>query len=540
TTTPTVPAGQPNVLNQVQVTAKSPGITNLVASVSGVSSNPYPLTTCLIQSIYLQIGGQNQAGNSITVNNGASIPITAIAVDTLCGVANNTPLTAAPLTWSTTNPEVAAFSTASSSAVTNNATARDNLGGTTLFASCTPPSCNIGVLPSLPIYATDYNATAHPTKCQPPNVTNAYRAISVQVTSTAKTPPTYTAWAATTDCGDALGCTSSLFAATPGTTPINSIVSIISVPRTPNSVMFNYLSSSRLYLGSDQGLMFLDVTSKGGVSLVSNVTTPCNIALCGRVLTISNDGKLVVVSDTVSTPSQVYIYNGSSSGVAPVDLIIPGETATAAAFSPDQLKLFILTNAGNMYVYSTVDALSSFSPIATSVTNVIFSADGSFGYVAGTPGATSVSGFATCDTPTTNVLSGVTTKAVPLVLYPSPTFQLDSQGDWTQIVVALDPPYVDTFGVNVAQVPLPYNQFACTPPSVSPNLSYSTSSNLGQGDFTPIYSQLVNDGTEMIVVAQGSPNVFIFNVSNGTTTSVGLNDPLGGNSVPLAASASTD
>src|ERR1019366_7130949 len=265
TTIPIVPAGQPNVLNQVQVAAKSPGITNLVASVSGVSSNPYPFTTCLIQAIYLQIGGQNQAGNSITVNNGASIPITAIAVDTLCGVANNTPLTSAPLTWSTTNPEVAAFSTAASSAVTNNATARDNLGGTTLFASCTPPSCNIGVLPSLPIYATDYN-------------------------------------------GDALGCTSALFAVTPGTTPINSIVSIIGVPRTPNSMMFNHLSSSRLYLGSDQGLMFLDVTSKSGstVSLVSNVTTPCNIALCGQVLTISNDGKLVVVSDTVSTPSQVY------------------------------------------------------------------------------------------------------------------------------------------------------------------------------------------------------------------------------------------
>ena len=314
TTTPFVPAGQPNVLNQVQITAKSPGITNLVASVSGVSSNPFPFTTCLIQAIYLQIGGQNQAGNSITVNNGASIPITAIAVDTLCGVANNTPLASAPLTWSTTNPEVAAFSTATSSAVTNNATARNNLGGATLFASCTPPSCNIGVLPSLPIYATDYNVTAPPTKCQPPNVTNAYGTISVQVTSTALTPPTYTAWAATTDCGDALGCTSSLFAVTPGTTPIDSIVSITSVPRTPNSMMFNHLSSSRLYLGSDQGLMYVDVTAKSGstVSLVSNVSTPCNVALCGRVLTISNDGKLVVVSDTVSTPSQVYIYNGST------------------------------------------------------------------------------------------------------------------------------------------------------------------------------------------------------------------------------------
>jgi len=524
TTTPTVPAGQPNVLNQVQVTAKSPGITNLVASVSGVSSNPYPLTTCLIQAIYLQIGGQNQAGNSIAVNNGASIPITAIAVDTLCGVANNTPLTSAPLTWSTTNPEVAAFSTASSSAVTNNATARDNLGGTTLFASCTPPSCNIGVLPSLPIYATDYNATAPPTKCQPPNVTNAYGAISVQVTSTAKTPPTYTAWAATTDCGDALGCTSALFAVTPGTTPINSIVSIVSVPRTPNSMMFNHLSSSRLYLGSDQGLMFLDVTAKSGstVSLVSNVTTPCNIALCGRVLTISNDGKLVVVSDTVSTPSQVYIYNGS----AVADLIIPGETATAAAFSPDQLKLFILTNAGNMYVYSTVDSLTSV-PIATSATDVKFSADGSFAYIAGTPApGTSISGFATCNPQLPEGSLGfVTTPGIPTQIFPSPD---------AQHVIAIDPPNIDIFTASDKQNPLLDGQFTCNDPSVT--FSGVQSFNLGQGNFTPLYSQLVADGTELIIVAKTIPAVLLFNVGSGTTTSI----PLVGGSTPLSASASTD
>ena len=523
TTTPTVPAGQPNVLNQVQVTAKSPGITNLVASVSGVSSNPYPLTTCLIQSIYLQIGGQNQAGNSIAVNNGASIPITAIAVDTLCGVANNTPLTSAPLTWSTTNPEVAAFSTASSSAVTNNATARDNLGGTTLFASCTPPSCNIGVLPSLPIYATDYNPASSP-KCQPPNVTNAYGTISVQVTSTAKTPPTYTAWAATTDCGDALGCTSALFAVTPGTTPINSIVSIVSVPRTPNSMMFNHLSSSRLYLGSDQGLMFLDVTAKSGstVSLVSNVTTPCNIALCGRVLTISNDGKLVVVSDTVSTPSQVYIYNGS----AVADLIIPGETATAAAFSPDQLKLFILTNAGNMYVYSTVDSLTSV-PIATSATDVKFSADGSFAYIAGTPApGTSISGFATCNPQLPEGSLGfVTTPGIPTQIFPSPD---------AQHVIAIDPPNIDIFTASDKQNPLLDGQFTCNDPSVT--FGGVQSHNLGQGNFTPLYAQLVADGTELIIVAKTIPAVLLFNVGSGTTTSI----PLVGGSTPLSASASTD
>ncbi|MGA2357459.1 MAG: hypothetical protein ABSF66_00540 [Terriglobales bacterium] len=520
TTTPIVSAAQPNVLNQVQVTAASPGITNLFASVSGVTSSPYPYTTCLIQAIYLQIGGQNEAGNSITVNNGASIPITAIAVDTLCGIANSTPLTKAPLTWSTTNPEVAAFSSTTSSAVSNSAAARNNLGGTTLFASCTPPSCNIGVLPSLPIYASDYNVT-DPPKCQPPNVTKAYGTISVDVTSASKVA-TYTAWAATTDCGNASGCTSALFAVTPGTTPIGTIVS---VPRTPNSMMFNHLSSARLYLGSDQGLMYMDTTAKSGstVSLVSSTSIPCNVALCGQVLTISNDGKLVVVSDTVSTPSQVYIYNGGSGAFA--DLIIPGETATAAAFSPDQLKLFILTNAGNMYVYSTADPLTSV-PIATSATDVKFSADGSFAYIAGTPTGASISAFATCNPqlPQGN-LGRVPTPGIPLQLFPAPD---------AQHVIAIDPPNIDVFTGSDTQNALVDGHFTCNAPSVT--FGGVQSFNLGQGNFTPLYGQLVADGTEVILVAQKIPAVLLFNVSSGTTTSI----PLVGGSTPLSASASTD
>src|SRR6202165_5063995 len=132
---PFVPPNQPNVLNQAKTTAKSPGITNLFASVSGTTSSPYPYTTCLIQAIYLQIGGQSQAGNSITVNNGGSVSITATALDTL-GVTVRNP----PLSWSTTNPEVAAFSSTTNTSGINSATARANLGGAPVFAPCPPPS----------------------------------------------------------------------------------------------------------------------------------------------------------------------------------------------------------------------------------------------------------------------------------------------------------------------------------------------------------------------------------------------------------------
>jgi hypothetical protein len=518
----------PLQLNQVQTTAKSPGVANLFASVSGTTSSPFPYTTCLVQYIRLQVGGQSQAGNSVTVTNGGSVSITATTVDVL-GVTVANP----PLTWSTTNPEVAAFTSTTNTSGSNSATARANLGGATVFASCTPPTCNIGVLPGLPIYASDGLL---------PNGTKGYGTISVDVTSSSK-PPTYTAWAATTDCQDQSGCSSAMFSVTPGTTPIGAIVS---VPRTPNSMMFNHVSAARLYLGSDQGLMYVDVTaSSPSVVQVSNASTPCNVSLCGKVLTISNDGKLVVVADTVSTPSQVYIFD-SSSTTAPVDLVIPGETATAAAFSPDQLKLFILTSTGKMYVYSTVDALSSV-PIATTATDVKFSADGSFAYVAGTP-ASSVSAFSTCSLPTSASvdIGSVAASSTPLEIFPSPVVQADSLG-LTQNLLALEPPNIEFLTAQqFTQVPIPYQvplQLTCNPPTIA-IFSKGLSFDLGQGNFTPIYAQLVADGSELIVVAESIPAVLLFNVTNGTTTSI----PLAGGSVPqrpaqpgqFSASASTD
>jgi len=511
--------------NQVRVTAKNPGITHIFATVGGTTSSPFTYTTCLVQYIRLQINGQGQAGNSIGVSNGGSVNVTATVVDTLNFVLSNP-----PLTWSTTNPEVAAFGTTTNNSTSNSATTRNNLGGATLFASCSPPSCNIGVQPGLPIYASDGVL---------PNGEKGYGAISVDVTSTA-TLPTYTAWAATTDCNNQPGCSSAMFSVTPGVTPIGSIVS---VPRTPNSMMFNHLSAGRIYMGSDQGLMYLDVSSSSpSVALVSSATTPCNVSLCGTVLTISNDGKLVVISDTVSTTSQVYIFNGGSSSTAPIDLVLSnaGETAKAAVFSPDQLKVFIVTNLGNMYVYSTVDATKPLSILAPA-TDVKFSADGSFAYVAGAP-AGSVSAYSICSGPTAPSveIGNVTALSTPLKIFPSPAVQAGTQA-LTQTIFALEPPNIEFLTAEFTQVPLPVMlpntppQLTCNPPDMV-SFSSVASVNLGQGSFDPIYSELAGNGTEMIIVARNVPAVLMFNVANKTTTSI----PLVGNPNPLSASASSD
>lgn len=542
-----IQSGDPsNPVYTVQTTAKAPGITQLVASISGTTSNPYPYMTCLVRYIRLQIGGQGAAGNSVTVNNGGGVNVTATAIDSLYNVVDFGPLGTPPLTWSTTNPEVAGFSTTTNATGTNSATARNNLGGATLTASCSPPSCNIGVLPGLPIYASNGPL---------PNGTPGYGAITVDVTSTSP-PPTYTAWAATTGCQNAPGCTSVLFGVNPAaTSPISAIVTL---PRTPNSMMFNHSSTARVYLGSDQGLMYFDIgNTSPSVGLVSNSPSPCNVSLCGKVLTISNDGKLVVVADTVSTPSQVYIYNAGNASGAPIDLIIPGEIATAAAFSPDQMKLFILTSTGSMYVYSTVDALSAV-PIATSVTDLAFSADGSFAYVAGHPSGASISGYSTCSVTVppapTKFLGSGATSATPLKIFPFQSVPTngpslvsngganDGQPSLVQKIIALEPPNIEILTANYTQQPTKTDagddkKMTCDLPAVSnPLVSKVASFNLGQGNFVPIYSQLVNDDNEFIVVAQNIPAVLLVNVSDGTTTSV----LLANSANPIAASASTD
>jgi len=569
TATPYVPPNQINVLNEAQVTAKTPGITQLVASVSGANSAPYEYTTCFVQAIYLQIAGQGQEGDSTTVNSGTSVSVTATAIDTLYKF-TGVPMPNPPLTWSTTNPEVALFTTTTNTAGSNSAAARINSGGATLTASCAPPTCNIGlpgttpsnpteVVPSLPIYASDGLL---------PNKTQGYGAISVDVapSSTGKLP-TYSAWVATTDCQGASGCTSALFAmAPPATAGANPIGTIVSLPRTPNSLVFNHQASPRLYIGSNQGLMYIDVAGTSlGLALVSNTTTPCNVSLCGTVLTTSNDGRLAVISDSTSSPSQVHIFNGGTSPGPPIDLILdnaafPGEFATTAAFSPDQLKLFILTNAGNMYVYSTVDAFArvpatsgSGPTFAAPATDLAFSADGSFAYVAGAP-ASAVSAYSTCSLPAVPSvdIGTVATANQPLKVFPSPLIAPFQTGlDWiTQKVFALEVPpaksgqstSLQVLTAQFTQDLIPYQdplQFTCNPPLPPPSEPFFTAAtpvSLGQGNFTPLYSRLVANGTELIMVAPNIPAVLIYNVSNRTTTSV----PLVNNAVPFAADASTD
>jgi hypothetical protein len=520
--------GLPN--NQVQVTAKDPGVTQLFASVSGTTSSPEDYTTCLVKSIMLQV--QGGSGNSTSINAGGTKTIVATVVDTL-----NVTLTKPPLTWSTSNPEIATVSTSGV------VTARQTAGAADISASCTPPSCNIGVLPGLPIYSAGRTL---------PNGQSAFGVIVAQVTQTK--PPAATAFAATTDCNDAFNCTSVLFPVAAGANPVGGSVTL---PYTPNSLLFNP-AGTRAYLGSSKGLMFVDLGQNLTVNTVSQATTPCNVAVCGKPLTISADGNRVVVSDTTTQPNQVYIFDAAHATSPPTDLLIPG--ATAAAFSPDQMKIFILSDTGKVYVVSTVDALTSVG-ISGSATDLAFSADGSFAYVAGVP-INAVSGFATCNLQDMGA-SSPALASNPLRIAPLPAIREDhiliggkttpEHSVITQNLIALEPPNLQfltaQFTRDVLDDP---EQFTCSgalpqtgqtapvfwsdPPNGFHGFSAGPSFNLGQGTFTPLYMQVTGDGSQVILVAKNIPAVLIFDVNGGTTTAI----PLANNASPLAASATLD
>ncbi len=500
--------GLPN--NQVQVTARNPGVTQLFASVSGTTSTPLNYTTCLVQSIMLQV--QNGSGNSVTINAGSTKTIEAIAVDTL-----NVTLSKPPLTWSTSNPEIATVSTSGV------VTARQTAGAANISASCTPPTCNIGVLPGLPIYSTGGT---------PQNGQPGFGVINAHVTQ-AK-PPVAIAWTATTDCKDAFNCPSVMFPVAAGSNPVGPAVLL---PFTPNSLIFNP-QGTRAYLGSSKGLMFVDLGQNATVGTVSPATIPCNVAVCGKPLTISADGTRVVVSDTTTDPNQVYIFDAARPSNPPVDLLIPG--ATAAAFSPDQMKIFILSNTGQMYVFSTVDSLLSV-PVSASATGLAFSADGSFAYVAGTPG-NSVSAFSTCDIPGVGSvdLGSVTTAGNPLKISPLPDLQetqIDAEHSRiTQNVIGLEPPNIQLLTAHFNQNPLDDpTQLTCNLPTLS-SFDFSDPVNLGQGNFTPLYTQVTGDGSQVILLAQNIPAVLVFDVNSGTTSAFSLTD----SAFPFAATATLD
>lgn len=463
-------------LNQVVATAQTPGMSPVFATVGTADSVPITFTTCPVQSIVLQVTSATSSSRTIE----------ATVTDSLGNVILSPGLqTAVGLTWSSSQP--ASVTVTSSGA----ASASSAGGAATIIASCTPPTCNTGFVPSLPIYPENaIEFVADPSSSS---------SSSSSTTTTATATSSKTVYASSTGCGTEANCLSTVV---PITEPANTLGASISLPVTPNSLVFN-TQGAKAYLGTDsglfgsQGLMVLDSSSN---SVTQFPSTP------GKVLAVSPDGSKVIVSDTVDVPNELYVFDTASSTSASYEIA----GATAASFSPDSLKAYILAGS-TLYVYSQVDALQTI-PLSSPANDVAFFAEGAFAYVAGgVPAGVLV--LRTCD----NGEAGT----VPIS--PLPTF-IRPLPNATQML-ALAPPNLEVITAST------------TPTGCAPAVSNTSSVfNLGFGNFTASQLIVSETGSTAYMISPGLNAVLEVSIEGQTSSTL----PLAGNAIPILASLSPD
>ncbi len=463
----TVPALLPG---QVQVTAKIPGLTSLFATIGTVNSLPIAFTTCPVQSITL----------APTTASSTSTTITPTVFDTL-----GTEITGVPLTWSSSNP--GSVSVSSGGGATGSASG----GGASIIASCTPPTCNVGILPSLPIY--------------PENVVNLF----ISPTGTTQTSTVYVS---TTSCGTTDGCFSTVV---PITAPANAVGDSVILPATPNSLAFNGQGSTA-YLGTNSGLF-----GTVGLAMLNTSTNALSqlVSVPGKVLAVSPDGSKVIISDTSAEdgPNHVFVLD-TTTNTSPTFQITG---ATAADFSPDSLKAYIVAGS-NLYIYSKVDGLQTIT-LAAPANDVSFLSEGAFAYVAG--GApSSLSVWRTCDNGRADT---VAVPAVPTFIktLPGAAQLLPSDSPNTFHLLALAPPDLDIVSVNTTPS-------GCTPPVTDGPVA---SFNLGQ-NFVAKQLIISQDGTTAYVIASNLSSILAFNIPGQTSLAYSLV----GNPQPLSAALTAD
>ncbi|MBZ5705872.1 MAG: hypothetical protein LAN63_10995 [Acidobacteriia bacterium] len=475
-------------LNQVEAKALAPGTSQISASVSGTNSLPFPFIACPVQSISLVVTNTNS--DSFVVTTGSSASITPTVLDSL-----GTKITGVDLTYCSSQPATAGVGSTNCSLSTSSTVSVTTTqpGAATITASCTPPSCNIGFSPSLPIY--------------PSNVINGL--VTRNSTGTA---PTGTVYVSSTGCGITQGCISTIV---PVSFPANTVGGQIGLPATPNSLVFAP-DGKKAYMGTDfglqgtRGLMVLNLTSTSTV--VQEFTT-----VTGKVLAVSPNGNKVIVSDTNLTPNQVFVFDSTNNSSA----IFQITGATAAAFSPDSLKAYILAGS-TLYVYSTVDALQTI-PLSAPATDAAFLAEGAFGYMVGGDPA-GVSFLATCEDPSNFTLGSVSA--------PGST-ALRALPDGKSFLV-LASPNIENITADITGTPTPTVTIGCPAPLgfLMVTNTVSTPVNFGQGNFVPTQFIVSPDGSKAYVVSSTLPSILVFDIASQTSSAI----QLAGDTTPLRAS----
>ena len=515
-------AGVNAPLNQEVAIANVPGTTSIFASSGGVNSQPLPFTTCPVQSISVNVADTPPSSSSFVVSVGSGLTINATVRDSI-----GMTLVAVPLTWSSSDPSTVTVSGATSSVyASTGSVATSAPGGAAITASCTPPLCNGGISPSMPIYPTD--------------------AISVLVKSaassgTSSTSTTSTIYVTSKACGlTTQSCTTRIVPITQsGTTAPFAAGTPITLPSTPNSFVFGPASGSPAYLGTDNSAF-----GTQGLMVLSGASVAQQNGTAGRVLAVSPDSTTVILSDTTDSPSRVNICkncNGAARSL--VSLLLPN--ATAAAFSVEGTdgssfyKAYVVSgsscpgtsSAGCLLVYSQVDA-AQFVPLTLPATDAAFIGNGTLGYIA-QPGQTSF--LPTCGPSAAGSVGNASLAAQ--LMRPMP--------DGLSLL-ALAPPTLQSVTAVLGPLPAspPANIPGCPTPRgfLSVNNNVGPSFNLGVGNFTPTEFFVSPDGLMAYILGQTGtgasaaplPFIIAFNLTSETTSLISL----AGSAKPLNAALS--
>jgi hypothetical protein len=543
TITPIVTSSSNLVTNQANVVANTPGQTLVVATASGVASAPYVAATCPVQCIALELGNngsQNIGTTSFITNKGTSETITATAVD-IQGCAVPKP----PLTWTSSEPAAISAGSASAGcpAGTTCTLGTTQPGAAAITASCTPPTCNVG----FPLNPAGYTSPSLFIP-QPVYPVTAISGLVTGATSTA------TVLATSQDCFSNSQCTVAMYNISTNT---NIAANPIRLPTPPNSLMFDS-AGDKAYMGSQFGAALVTLSNIASSSTspftpLPAAGTPLGLAT-GKVIAVSPNGSMAVFSDTVSTPNQVYVVNTASSSATTTFLNI--NSAITAAFSPDNLKAFILGDGGNtLYVNSALQAPQSY-PLAAPADAIAFSSTGTFALLAGgaaTPSTLDI--FNTCNNSQLTLPLPVLTppalglpaapiflKMVPPGSAPMGNLIVPSLAtDGLDVFVGLDSTGLDVIATTTTTPLSPAPASLCPLQKIAlANTLTGTPFapvhiNLQKGTFHPLNFFLSPDGTRVYIITSDQ-GVLVFNFTTQATSAI----PLTGNAAPVAADMTVD
>jgi hypothetical protein len=544
------------VTNQATATAETPGLTQIFASASGISSTPFQqvgpspnivwdfFETCPVQSVSVELGpeGTQQTGQtSFVTNKGDTETVSAIVLDVFGNILKNV-----PLTWSSSQPTAILAGSASTGCAAGGicSITTPQPGSGSVTAACTPPTCNAGFpqVPAglssvpyqnfipLPVYSTGCAAGA---TCPPP--------IPSAISGVVNGAPTAASVLATSrDCAGNFLCGVALYDI-PTTT--NLAGNPTGIPEPPNSILFDP-AADKAYLGSAFGALSVNPANLGGTT---SAFTSLGAAR-GQVLATSRNGAFAVFSDTLSTPNEVYVVNTTSGSASTVTLNISG--ANVAAFSLDGFEAMIVGNPDNssgcptastapgscLYVYSPLEALQRFK-LDAPVSAIEFSTNGGFAYLSGgEPSAITVRN--TCNNlPATD--SAAHTQIIPLPVAPNlmkvlpdaiHIIALDSTG-FDYITSSVTAPPAGTMQNPGSQCPA----FISNTDGTS-TLPSSKRLELGQGTISPINFFMSPDGSKAYIAASDRSSILVYDFNANTVSAIQLLN----NATPVSADITTD